>query len=120
MQIRLPVPMKPHGDKLTIVIAYTFPIAPAGLGRSGMVATKNGTIYDIAQWYPRMEVYDDLVGWNTLPFLGPGEFYLEYGDFDYRVSVPADQLVVGSGRLVNAASVLTTTELRATFQGAEE
>jgi len=112
MQIRLPSPMKPRGDKLMIVVAYAFPIPPAGLARSGEVSTKNGMIYDIAQWYPRMEVYDDLVGWNTLPFLGPGEFYLEYGNFDCRVTVPADELVVGSGRLLNADRVLTAGDRR--------
>ncbi len=112
MQVRLPVPLGAHGGKLTVVIVYSFPIPPAGLARTGLLATKNGTIYDIAQWYPRMEVYDDLAGWNVLPFLGPGEFYCEYGDFDYRVTVPANQLVVGSGQLVNASSVLTRTELQ--------
>ncbi len=111
MQVRLPVPMKPHGDRLTLVIDYAFPVPPAGLARTGMVASKEGVIYDIAQWYPRMEVYDDLVGWNVLPFLGPGEFYLEYGDFDYRVTVPADHLVAGSGRLLNASAVLSKTVL---------
>ncbi|MGA9120598.1 MAG: M1 family metallopeptidase [Bacteroidota bacterium] len=111
MQIRLPVPLRPGGDKLILIIKYSFPVAPQGLGRSGMLTTKNGTIYDIAQWYPRMEVYDDIAGWNVLPFLGPGEFYLEYGDFDYRVTVPADQIVVGSGSLVNPASVLTKKEI---------
>ncbi len=110
MQVRLPVALKPRGDKLTLTIAYSFPIPPQGAGRTGMMETKNGTIYDIAQWYPRMEVYDDITGWNVLPFLGAGEFYLEYGDFDYRVTVPADQIVVGSGKLLNPDEVLTVTE----------
>ena len=44
-----------------------------------------------------MAVYDDLRGWDTLPYLG-SEFYLEYGDFDYAVTVPADMIVAGSGR----------------------
>ena len=44
---------------------------------------RDGTLYEIAQWYPRMAVYDDVRGWNTDPYLGQGEFYLEYGDFDY-------------------------------------
>jgi hypothetical protein len=111
MQVRLPVPMRPGGDKLTLTIAYSFPVPPAGVGRSGMLETKNGAIYAIAQWYPRMQVYDDITGWNVLPFLGAGEFYLEYGDFDYRVTVPADQVVVGSGRLLNPTEVLTRVEM---------
>ena len=71
------------------------------------LTTKKGTIYEIAQWYPRMEVYDDVNGWNTLPYLGAGEFYLEYGNFDYKITAPADMIVVGSGELQNPDEVLT-------------
>jgi len=110
MQVRLPVPLAPRGGKLQITIDYSFTVPPQGMGRTGWLATKNGTIYDIAQWYPRMEVYDDIRGWNILPFLGAGEFYLEYGNYDYRVTVPSDQLVVGSGKLLNPEQVLTTEE----------
>jgi hypothetical protein len=56
-----------------------------------------------------MAVYDDLRGWDTLPFLG-SEFYLEYGDFDYFVTVPADMLVAGSGELQNPGNVLTALQ----------
>jgi hypothetical protein len=68
-----------------------------------------GPIYDLAQWYPRVAVYDDIRGWDTLPYLAQ-EFYLEYGDFDYFVTVPSDMLVAGSGALVNEDEVLTGTE----------
>lgn len=122
MRIRLPFVMKPafdkasagerpNGDKIRIIIAYSFAIPPGGMGRTGWMYTKNGAIYDIAQWYPRMEVYDGVNGWNSLPFLGEGEFYLDYGDFDYSVTVPADQIVVGSGELVNPRDVLTKEEI---------
>ena len=111
MQVRLPEPMKPAGGKLILTISYSFLIPPAGVGRSGMLETKNGTIYDIAQWYPRMQVYDDIAGWNVLPFLGSGEFYLDYGDFDYRVTVPADLIVVGSGTLMNPDEVLSKVQI---------
>ena len=57
-----------------------------------------------------MCVYDDLEGWNTLPFLGSGEFYCEYGNFDYTVSVPAGMIVAGSGELQNPEEVLTKKE----------
>ena len=110
MQVRLPGALKPKGDKLNLTITYSFPIAPAGMGRSGMLETKNGTIYEIAQWYPHMLVYDDVAGWNLLPFLGSGEFYFDYGDYDYRVTVPADHIVAGSGILLNPEEVLTRTE----------
>ncbi len=111
MQIRLPQPIPANGGKLNITIRYSFVVPPSGYGRTGWMYTKNGTIYDIAQWYPRMEVFDDVNGWNSLPFLGAGEFYCEYGNFDYSVTVPADQIVVGSGELVNPNSVLTRKEI---------
>ena len=49
---------------------------------------RDGPLYEFAQWYPRMVVYDDVRGWNVDQYLGQGEFYLEYGDIDYRVTVP--------------------------------
>jgi hypothetical protein len=111
MQIRLPFPVKPHGGKVKIIIEYSFVIPPGSIARSGWMYTKNGAIYDVAQWYPRMSVYDDVNGWNNLPFLGAGEFYCDYGNFDYKVIVPADMIVVGSGELVNQKDVLTKTEI---------
>lgn len=78
----------------------------------GRLETKNGWIYEIAQWYPRMCVFDNVVGWNTLPYLGQGEFYLEYGNIEYNVNVPSDMIVAGSGELLNPAEVLTPTQIR--------
>ena len=69
--------------------------------------TKNGKIFSIAQWYPRMCVYDDVNGWNTTPYTGPGEFYLEYGDFDIKITSPANHIVVCSGELQNESEVYT-------------
>src|SRR5690625_3622038 len=63
----------------------------------------------MAQWYPRMCVFDDLRGWDTLPFLN-NEFYLEYGDFDFYVTVPWNLIVVSSAMLENPDEVLTATE----------
>ncbi|HUI31306.1 MAG TPA: M1 family metallopeptidase [Candidatus Acidoferrales bacterium] len=111
MQIRLPHSIKSGGGRIKIAIEYSFVIPPGGLGRTGWMYTKNGAIYDVAQWYPRMEVYDDVNGWNSLPFLGEGEFYCEYGDFDYTVTVPSDMIVVGSGELVDPKDVLTKNEV---------
>jgi hypothetical protein len=73
--------------------------------------TKNGWVYEIAQWYPRMCVYDDVLGWNTLPYLGAGEFYLEYGDIDYTITAPSNLIVVGSGEVQNPSEVYTSTVL---------
>jgi len=111
MQIRLPKALRAEGGKMEIYIDYSFKIPRYGLDRMGMTATKNGTIYQIAQWYPRMCVYDDIRGWDTLPYLGQGEFYLEYGDLDYHVTVPWNMYVAGAGELLNAKHVLTKEEI---------
>ena len=111
MQIRLKTPMKAKGEKVDIKIVWSFRIPADGSDRMGVTPTKNGKIYEIAQWYPRMCVYDDIQGWNTLPYLGAGEFYLEYGDFDYNITVPANMFVAGSGELQNPTEVLTSTEI---------
>lgn len=110
LQLKLKEALKP-GDKITIKIEYAFTVPEYGTDRMGRLNTKNGWIYEIAQWYPRMEVYDDVSGWNTLPYLGAGEFYLEYGNFEYTITAPASMVVVGSGELVNPKDVLTPTAL---------
>ncbi len=112
MQIRLHHPLKARGGMLKIFIDYSFKIPPKGMGRSGFMDSRNGNIYDIAQWYPRMAVYDDIVGWNNLPFLGAGEFYLDYGNYDYKITVPWYMIVAGSGQLQNPEDVLTKMEIQ--------
>ncbi|MDB6042919.1 MAG: Peptidase rane alanine aminopeptidase [Gammaproteobacteria bacterium] len=109
MQIRLAQPLRPAGGKIRVHIRYHYTIPGLFGGRTSWTTTKNGEIYDIAQWYPRMAVYDDLHGWDTLPYLAQ-EFYLEYGSFDYFVTVPWDMLVAGSGALQNPEVVLTPTQ----------
>jgi hypothetical protein len=112
MQVRLPVSLTPNGGKITVSIKYHYTIPSSEFGgRTDYSDTKNGKMYEIAQWFPRMCVYDDSHGWDTLPFLGSGEFYLEYGDFDYTVTVPWDMIVVGSGELQNPAEVLTAKQI---------
>lgn len=111
MQIRLRQALAGRGGKISIIIRYHYVVPGDFGGRTDYVETRNGKIYEIAQWYPRMCVYDDRGGWNTLPFLGSGEFYCEYGDFDYRVTVPWDMIVAGSGELQNPQEVLTAREV---------
>jgi len=110
MQIRLPHSLRRNDGIIKILIEYSYLIPEKGTGRNGRMKSQNGMIYDMAQWFPRMCVYDDVIGWNTLPYLGMGEFYCEYGNFDYYVTVPANQIVVGSGELVNPDEVLTRQE----------
>jgi hypothetical protein len=110
MQIRLSNALSSK-EKINIHIQYHY-LIPGNFGnRTDFFSTKNGKIYEIAQWYPRMCVYDDLEGWSTLPFLGSGEFYCEYGDFDYTVTVPAGMIVAGSGELQNEKEVLTQKQI---------
>jgi hypothetical protein len=110
LQVRLKRPLAAHGGKVSLTIQYNYTV-PGDFGnRTDYVSTRNGKIYEIAQWYPRMCVYDDERGWNTLPFLGSGEFYDEYGDFDYKVTVPWDMIVAGSGELQNPQEVLTAAQ----------
>jgi hypothetical protein len=108
MRLDLPSPLPPHGGKATIAINYSFKVPEHGSDRMG----RDSALYEIAQWFPRMAVYDDVRGWNTDPYLGQGEFYLEYGDFDYSVTAPAGYVIAGSGVLQNPEEVLTADQRR--------
>jgi hypothetical protein len=112
MQIRLPHPVSANGGTIKFKIDYSFSIPKYGSDRTGILSTKNGNIYAIAQWYPRMCVFDDIQGWNTLPYMGASEFYLEYGDFDFTINAPASHIVVASGDLQNPAEVLTSEQVK--------
>jgi hypothetical protein len=109
MQVWLPQPLVAKTGTVELKINYSFTVPQYGTDRMGRLNTKNGWIYEIAQWFPRMCVYDDVEGWNTLPYLGAGEFYLEYGNIDYTITAPANLIVVGSGKLQNPTECLTAT-----------
>jgi Peptidase family M1 domain len=112
MQIFLSQSLKGHSDSLKITIEYSFGIPERGTDRMGRVETENGWIYTIGQWYPRMCVYDNVIGWNTQPYIGAGEFYLEYGNYDYTITTSPEMLVVASGELVNPEEVLTPEQIK--------
>jgi len=116
MRVDLPAAVKAGGGQVKLRIRYHYLVPGLFGGRTAWNTNKNGDIYDIAQWYPRLAVYDDQRGWDTLPYLA-NEFYLEYGAFDYSVTVPADMIVAGSGALTNPQEVLTA-EQRARFERA--
>ncbi len=117
MQVWLKNPLA-KGEKLRIKMNYQFEIPEYGTDRMGRLLTKNGWVYEIAQWFPRMCVYDDLQGWNTMPYLGAGEFYLEYGDIEFSITVPANMIVVGSGELLNTKECYTPTQQKRWEQAA--
>src|SRR5437762_1486399 len=106
MRVELPRPLGPDLS-VTFDIAWHFPIPPYGAGRMGRVGSR---FYELGQWYPRMAVYDDVHGWNTLPYLGAGEFYLEYGDFDVSLTVPAGFKIAAKGMLANPTMIRTAQE----------
>lgn len=108
MRVTLAKPLKP-GAKLKLKIRYHYTVPGLFGGRTAWGTSTAGEIYDIAQWYPRMAVYDDVRGWDTLPYLA-NEFYLEYGDIDYAVTVPNDMIVAGSGALTNPKDVLSAQQ----------
>ena len=112
MQIFLPKAIAAKGGNIKIKITYSFISPDYGSDRMGVLSTKNGKIFTVAQWYPRMCVFDDVLGWNTNPYTGPGEFYLEYGNFDLSITAASNIFVVGSGELMNPKEVYTTEQLK--------
>lgn len=107
MQVFFEMPIPAKGGKATVSLNFEFKIPAEGMDRMGKLETGKGIVYSIAQWYPRVAVFDDVTGWNTEPYLGAGEFYCEYGDYDYKVTVPYDFIVAGSGELVNSDKALS-------------
>jgi hypothetical protein len=108
MRLDLPSPLVPGGGKASISMRFEFKVPEHGSDRMG----RDSALYEIAQWYPRMAVYDDVRGWNTDPYLGQGEFYLEYGDYDYSITAPAGYVIAASGVLENPEDVLTPEQRR--------
>jgi hypothetical protein len=106
MKVDLAAPLPP-GQSATFDIAWHFNIPEHGADRMG----RDGSLYELAQWYPRVNVYDDLRGWNTEPYLGQGEFYLEYGDINLDITVPAGYIVAATGVLLNPTEVLTPAQV---------
>ena len=117
MQLHLPALLQ-SGQKVTFRIKYQyhFPVnyknADFQVNRTDLLPTKNGDIYAVAQWYPRMYVLDDVEGWNTLPYLGNGEFYLDFGNFRVNITLPSAYIVEASGDLLNPEEVLTPVALK--------
>lgn len=112
MQIFLPKELASNGGNIKIQIEYSFISPQYGSDRMGIYNAKNGKVFTVAQWFPRVAVFDDIVGWNTIPYTGPGEFYLEYGDLDISITTGSNMIVVSSGELLNASEVYTAEQLK--------
>ena len=105
--VRLDKPIAP-GATASLLIEWRTKL-PGGDGGAGHRMTQrwDDTLFQPTQWYPRLAKYDDLNGWNEDPYLGPAEFYNNFGRFDVRIDVPAGWLVSGTGVLQNPEEVLT-------------
>lgn len=112
MQVWLNEPVQANGGEIVLDIEFSYDIPETGVDRMGVLEVDDAEVYSIAQWYPQMAVLDDVDGWATLPYLGAGEFYLGYGDFDYKITVPYNHIVVGSGALQNPKEVLTKEQIK--------
>ena len=114
MRIDLPQPLNP-GQKYTFSIDWSYNINDGVRVRERTqyeYFPEDGNYsYVIAQWFPRMCVYDDYEGWQNKQFLGQGEFALPFGDYKVKITVPADHIVGATGQLKNAETVLNKTQL---------
>ena len=109
--ITLPTPVTAHGSfTLEADWHFTVPKFPRG-ERGDRLGAWGDSLYQVAQWYPRVAVFDDLRegGWDTDPYMGASEFYNNFGHFDVRIDVPAGWLVGATGVLQNPQEVLTST-----------
>ncbi len=115
MRIELPVPMK-SGEKLSFSVKWWYNINNYRQdgGRSGYeLFEKDGNkLYIIAQFYPRMAVYNDVEGWQNMQFWGSGEFTLPFGNFDVNITVPADHVLNATGELTNRNEVFTAAQVK--------
>ncbi|MFN3784062.1 MAG: M1 family metallopeptidase [Spirosomataceae bacterium] len=113
MRIDLPSPLL-TGQSFVFQIDWAFNITDVNRerGRSGYeFFPKDGNyLYEMAQWFPRMAVYDDINGWQHKQFLGQGEFALVFGDYHVEITAPNDMVVGATGELINADKVLSATQ----------
>ena len=115
MRIELPEVLK-FGQKISFSIKWWYNINNYTIdgGRSGYEHfEKDGNnLYVIAQFYPRMAVYNDVEGWQNMQFWGSGEFALPFGNFEVNITVPADHILEATGTLLNRSEVFTPEQLK--------
>ena len=111
--LELPKPLAANGGKFSFEIEWSFVIPKNVFRRFGIRKYRKGTVIEIAQWIPQVAVYDDVNGWNTLPYLGSGEFYTNIGDFNVNITAPRDFVVVATGVLQNTNNVFTPSQAKA-------
>jgi len=113
MKVLLPEPLKPN-EQLSFSVDWSYDINDRMMdrGRSGYeyFPEDDNYVYTIAQFFPRMAVYDDLNGWQNKQFLGQGEFALTFGDYDVEITVPDDHVVAATGTIKNEKEVLSAQQ----------
>ncbi|MCH3884904.1 M1 family metallopeptidase [Tenacibaculum aquimarinum] len=112
MRINLPSPLA-SGSTFKFRIKWNYLINDINVdgGRSGLETFPDGNKnYTIAQFFPRLAVYDNVEGWQNMQFWGRSEFALEFGDYDVKLTVPADHITEATGELQNEKDVLTKTQ----------
>jgi hypothetical protein len=110
MKVPLASPLAPGGQAV-IEIDWSFEVPEESQnGRGVREQVKDGWMYEVAQWFPRASVYDDVSGWQTDQFYGSGEFYLNFGSYDVELTVPHDHIVAATGVLLNPLQTLTATQ----------
>ena len=98
-------PLEP-GDSVDLSFRWSLTVPADGAPRGG----RNADVAWVSYWYPQLAVYDDVVGWQTDQYMGNGEFYMGYGDYEVSITVPAGHLVAATGELENAAEVLSPAQ----------
>ncbi len=121
MRIDLPQSLAP-GATYSFQVDWNYAInnARAVRGRTGyeFFETDGNYLYELAQWFPRACAYTDVTGWQHKQYLGSGEFTLEFGDYDVRITVPADHIVASTGVLQNPEDVLSEVQRQRLTQAA--
>ena len=109
MRIDLDQPLKP-GESVSFKTKWWYNVPASGRGKAEYFAEDDNYIYTIAQWFPRMCVYNEVEGWQHKEFLGSGEFALVFGDYEVNITAPADHIVAATGTLQNPKDVLTSEQ----------
>lgn len=107
MVVRLDEAMT-RGAEVELGFEWSFEVPEAGAPRMG----QDGEVYFLGYWYPQIAVFDDVVGWSVDPYLGEGEFYMGFADYDVSLTVPDDWLLSATGELTNAEDVLSDQTLQ--------
>ncbi|MCB9303194.1 MAG: M1 family metallopeptidase [Lewinellaceae bacterium] len=115
MRVDLPTPLKP-GEQFSFQVKWWYNIndrMEIG-GRSGYeyFPEDDNYLYTIAQFFPRMAVYNDVEGWQNKQFLGSGEFTLPFGDYEVAITAPADHYIAATGTLQNPEKILSRQQLQ--------